>query len=64
MCTPMAKLALRILALTAANEAASLVVADDLILASMLTSTALVAAAAIAVSIHTAGRRLVSNVTG
>ncbi len=58
---PMLKLVIRVLWLTAAIEGASLVVANDLILASMLVSTACLATTAIAISIYGEGQRFVAT---
>ena len=57
----MLKLVIRVLWLTAAIQGASLAVANDLILASMLVSTACLATTAIAVSIYGEGQRFVAT---
>ena len=54
----MLKLVARILLLTAAIEGASLAVADELILASLLMSATTLAAAGVAVFLYQAGRRV------
>ena len=56
----MLKLFFRVLWLTVAIEGASLAVANDLILASMLVSTACVAMTAIAISLYAEGQRFVA----
>ena len=60
MDAPMLKLVIRVLWLTAAIEGASLAVANDLILASMLVSTACLAVTAIAISLYGEGQRFVA----
>ena len=58
--TYMLKLIIRVLWLTAAIGGASLAVANDLILASMLVSTACLATTAIAISFYGAGQRFLA----
>ncbi len=61
MDAPMLKLVVRVLWLTVAIEGASLAVASDLILASMLVSTACLAMTAIAMSIYAERQRFVAT---
>ncbi len=58
MDTRMLKLIARMLLLTAAIEGASLAVADELILASILISASTLLAASVAVILYQAGRRV------
>ena len=57
----MLKLIIRVFWLTVAIEGASLAVANDLILASMVVSTACLAMTAIAMSLYTKGQRFLTD---